>query len=116
MKAQRVEMFVVAMEAPNDTAGLKALADKGLVKPESLVALVGKTDGSGFHDDWGRVFADVALRGWTAAFLKIPVEEVAKRVTFVLSGGCPGVITPHVVAVTRSWEEVPGGAEASKGE
>jgi cyanuric acid amidohydrolase len=109
-------MFVVPMDAPNDTSGLQGLVDKGLVKPESLVALVGKTDGSGFHDDWGRVFADVALRGWTAAFLKIPVEEVAKRVTFVLSGGCPGVITPHVVAVTRSWEEVPGGAEASKGE
>jgi cyanuric acid amidohydrolase len=95
-------MFVVPMDAPNDTSGLQALADKGLVKPESLVALVGKTDGSGFHDDWGRVFADVALRGWTAAFLKIPVDQVAKRVTFVLSGGCPGVITPHIVAVTRS--------------
>ena len=115
MKAQRVEMFVVPMDAPNDTAGLQALADKGLVKPESLVALCGKTDGTGFHDDWGRVLADVALRGWTAAFLKIPVEQVAKRVTFVLSGGCPGVITPHVVAVTRSWEEVPDSAAASKG-
>ena len=116
MKAQRVEMFVIPMDAPNDTSGLQALADKGLVKPESLVALVGKTDGTGFHDDWGRVLADVGLRGWTAAFLKIPVDQVAKRVTFVLSGGCPGVITPHVVAVTRSWEDVPDGAQASKGE
>jgi cyanuric acid amidohydrolase len=110
MKAQRVEMFVVPMDAPNDTAGLQALADKGLVKPDSLVALCGKTDGTGFHDDWGRVLADVALRGWTAAFLKIPFDQVAKRVSFVLSGGCPGVITPHVVAVTRSWEEVTAGA------
>jgi hypothetical protein len=26
--------------------------------------------------------------------------------TFVLSGRCPGVITPHITAVPREWEEV----------
>jgi hypothetical protein len=26
--------------------------------------------------------------------------------TFVLSRRCPGVITPHIPAVTREWEEV----------
>ncbi len=124
MNAQRVEMFVVPMDAPNDTTGLQALAEDGRIAPETLVAIVGKTDGTGFHDDWGRVFADVALRGWTAGFLGIPVEGVAERVTFVLSGGCPGVITPHVVAVTRAWDEVPdapgegagggGGGDADK--
>ena len=115
MKVQRVEMFVVPMDAPNDVSRLQALADDGRVTPESLVAIVGKTDGTGFHDDWGRVFADVALRGWTAGFLGIGVEDVASRVTFVLSGGCPGVITPHVVAVTRSWEEAdPAAGEADE--
>ena len=49
----------------------------------------------------------VALREWTAKFLGIPVGEVAKHVIFVLSGGCPGVITPHIAAVTREWVEVP---------
>ena len=47
---------------------------------------MGKTEGTGAHDDWGRVWADVALREWTAKFLGIPVEEVAKQVIFVLSG------------------------------
>lgn len=106
MKVQRVEMFVCPMAAPNDTSRLQALADSGAVKPGSLVALAGKTEGTGFHDDWGRVLADLALREWTARFLGIPVAKVAERVTFVLSGGCPGVITPHVTAVTREWEEV----------
>jgi len=110
MKVQRVEMFVMPMDTPDDTTGLQKLADKGLIKPDSLVALCGKTDGSGFHDDWGRVLADSALRGWTAKFLNIPFDQVAKRVIFVLSGGCPGVITPHIVAVTRSWEEAPAAA------
>ena len=109
MKAQRVEMFVCPMATPSDTSGLQELADAGKIKPDTLVALAGKTEGTGQHDDWGRVWADVALREWTARFLGIPVDEVAKQVIFVLSGGCPGVITPHIAAVTREWIEIPDG-------
>src|SRR5947199_3500227 len=109
MKAQRVELLVCPMATPADTEGLQKLADLGKIKPETLVALVGKTEGTGAHDDWGRVWADVALREWTAKFLGIQVEDVAKQVIFVLSGGCPGVITPHIAAVTREWIEAPEG-------
>jgi len=107
MKAQRVEMFVCPSATPADTSELQKLADSGKLKPDTLVALVGKTEGTGAHDDWGRVWADVALRDWTARFLGVPVDEVAKHVIFVLSGGCPGVITPHIAAVTREWVDVP---------
>jgi cyanuric acid amidohydrolase len=100
-------MFVCPSATPADTTGLQALADAGKIKPDTLVALVGKTEGTGAHDDWGRVWADVALRQWTAGFLGIPVDDVAKHVIFVLSGGCPGVITPHIAAVTREWVEIP---------
>ena len=106
MKAQRVEMFVCPSATPADTSGLQKLADAGKIKPDTLVALVGKTEGTGFHDDWGRMWADVALRDWTGKFLRIPADEVAKHVIFVLSGGCPGVITPHIAAITREWVEV----------
>jgi cyanuric acid amidohydrolase len=108
-------MFVTPMATPADTSGLQKLADSGKIKPDTLVALVGKTEGTGFHDDWGRVWADVALRDWTGKFLGIPADEVAKHVIFVLSGGCPGVITPHIAAVTREWVEVPD-KEAAHGE
>ena len=103
MKAQRVDMFVCPMASPSDISGLQTLADTGQIRPDTLVALVGKTEGTGAHDDWGRVWADVALREWTAKFCGIPVGDVAKQVIFVLSGGCPGVITPHIAAVTREW-------------
>src|SRR5437899_6097940 len=109
MKAQRVDMFVCPSATPSDTSGLQALADAGKIKPDTLVALVGKTEGTGAHDDWGRVWADVALREWTGKFLGVPADEVAKHVIFVLSGGCPGVITPHIAAVTREWVEMPEG-------
>src|SRR5438309_11935600 len=106
MKAQRVEMFVCPSATPADTSGLQKLADAGKIKPDTLVALVGKTEGTGAHDDWGRIWADAALREWTAKFLGVSKDEVAKHVIFVLSGGCPGVITPHIAAVTREWVEV----------
>src|ERR1700693_4966834 len=107
MKAQKVEMFVVPMAARSDTSGLQQLADSGKIKPDTLVAIAGKTEGTGQHDDWGRVWADVALRQWTARFVGIPVDDVAKQVIFVLSGGCPGVITPHIAVVTRELVEGP---------
>jgi cyanuric acid amidohydrolase len=107
MKAQRVDLFVCPTASPSDSSGLRELAAAGKIRPDTLVALVGKTEGTGSHDDWGRVWADVALREWTAGFLGIPVADVAKRVVFVLSGGCPGVITPHIAAITREWIEVP---------
>jgi cyanuric acid amidohydrolase len=106
MKAQRVEMFVCPSATPADTSGLQKLADAGKIKPDTLVALVGKTEGTGAHDDWGRIWADAALREWTAKFLGVSKDEVAKHVIFVLSGGCPGVITPHIAAITREWVEV----------
>jgi len=90
MKAQKVELFVCPMATPADTTGLQQLADSGKIKPDTLVALVGKTEGTGAHDDWGRVWADVVLREWTGKVLGIPATEVAKQVIFVLSGGCPG--------------------------
>jgi len=76
MKAQRADMFVCPMASPSDTSGLQRLADERKIKPDTLVALAGKTEGTGAHDDWGRVWADVALREWTAEFLGIPVGEV----------------------------------------
>src|SRR5436309_14907847 len=95
------------MMTPNDTSRLQALAGEGKIKPDTLVALAGKTEGTGFHDDWGRVLADSALRRWTADLLGVGIHEVASRVTFVLSGGCPGVITPHITAVTRERIDAP---------
>src|SRR5947209_19190932 len=105
MKVHSVDMFVCPSATPADTSGLQALAESDRVTRDNLVAIDGKTEGTGAHDDWGRVWADVALREWTAKLLGVPANEVAKLVIFVLFGDYPGRITPHVAAVTRDWVE-----------
>jgi cyanuric acid amidohydrolase len=95
-------MFVCPMRAPDDVAGLERLLDTR-VAPEHVVALVGKTEGTGLHNDWGRAVADHALRAALAERLGLTPEAVARRVVVVLSGGTPGVLTPHVTVITREW-------------
>ena len=101
---QRVEMFVCPMATPSDTSEVAALFEQG-VKGESVVALIGKSEGTGLHDDFGRELADLSLREAVGASMRVPRDEVADRVAIVLSGGSFGVVTPHVTVVTRELVE-----------
>lgn len=105
MNVQRVQMFVCPMRTPMDTSGLDGLIASARVRPETIVALVGKTDGTGLHDDYGRALADLRLRESVAGPLGITRDAVADRIAIILSGGCFGVTTPHVTVITREWVE-----------
>ena len=109
MRVQRADMRVCSMARPSDTSELEALLDGGAVRADSVVALVGKTEGTGLHDDSGRELADLKLREALASRLGIHRDDVGSRVSIVLSGGCYGVISPHVTAITREWVEVDAG-------
>jgi cyanuric acid amidohydrolase len=110
MKVQRADMHVCSMAGPADTTALEALLDGGTVKAETVVAVVGKTEGTGLHDDSGRALADLSLRAALARRLGIHRDDVPARVSSILSGGCYGVISPHVTIVTREWVEADPGA------
>ena len=110
---QRVEMFVCPMATPSDTSEITALFEQG-VKGDNVVALIGKSEGTGLHDDFGRELADLALREAVGAAMGVSREEVADRVAIVLSGGSFGVVTPHVTVVTRELAEDSAGGDAAK--
>jgi cyanuric acid amidohydrolase len=105
-------MIVCPMRSPSDMSGIEELIGKGLVDPASVVAVVGKTEGSGLHDDAGRELAHRCLRELLARHLGIEPAAVDERVTMILSGGCFGVIAPHVTLVLVDWVE----SEAGVGE
>ncbi len=96
-------MTVCPMRAPNDTAAVAALFAEGRVDPASVVAVIAKSEGSGLHNDYGRLLAELSLQAALARARGTSVEEVAETVTFIVSGGTPGVLSPHATVVTQEW-------------
>ena len=97
----RAALTVVPMLAPNDVGAFSELFSSGQLDPHAVVALIAKSEGSGLHNDHGRVFADFSLRTALAVARGCPVTDIADSVTIAVSGGTPGVISPHVTVITQ---------------
>jgi cyanuric acid amidohydrolase len=97
---QIVEVDVITMKRPDDASGLEELFRNGR-EPSDVVAIVGKTDGTGLGKDPAREATDLAVKRVLSARLGIPVDAVHDRVCIVLSGGSPGLITPHIAVFSR---------------
>ena len=97
------ELFVVPMKTPADTAALERLLGEGGVDPHSVVAVVGKSEGSGLPNDYGRMFADLQVRQVLADARGTTAEAIAEEVTIAMSGGAPGTVAPHATVLTQRW-------------
>lgn len=101
----------VAMAAPSDVSELERLIGDGAVDPAAIVALIGKTEGNGGANDFTRGFATLSYQLMLARHLGCTPEEVGRRIAFVWSGGCEGVLSPHATVFTRE----PGTPSAGAG-
>ena len=99
----RVVMTVVPMLTPNDVTGVVAAFRDGRVDPQAIIAVIGKSEGQGLHNDYGRLFAEISLKNAIAVARGTSIDQVGDTVTFVVSGGTPGVISPHATLVTQEW-------------
>lgn len=97
----KIGVHKIAMAAPNDVSGLKALIDAGAVDPASIVAVIGKTEGNGGANDFTRGFATLSFQLLLAPLLGTTPDEVGVRIAFVWSGGTEGVLSPHATIFTR---------------
>lgn len=98
---QRVDVHRVPCAGPADLSGVQALVDTGVLRPEDIVAVMGKTEGNGCVNDFTREYASTAWCAWLAARLGIGPDEAAQRVALVMSGGTEGVLAPHFTVFTR---------------
>ncbi len=98
MRAQAIR---IPMAGPDDVSGLKALFDRGEVRPEEVVAVLAKTEGNGCVNDFTRGYTTFAFQVLLAEVLGISRAEVAQRVAFVMSGGTEGVLSPHATIFAR---------------
>ena len=105
---QSVEAFKVGMAHPRDVSGIAALADTHALDLRDVVAVIGKTEGTGEADDPNRAAAERALVALIAARTGLGVSAVTERIPVVLSGGCAGVLSPHLTIFTR--RRLPGAA------
>jgi cyanuric acid amidohydrolase len=99
---RRARVLRLATAGPHDTAPLEAAIAKGEIDPDTIVAIVGKTEGNGCVNDFTRGYATLAL--------KLLLGE--RKVAVVMSGGTEGGLSPHILAFGR--EEVDAAASAKR--
>lgn len=110
----KVGVHRLSMANPADVSGLRRLIDDGVVDPATIVASIGKTEGNGGANDFTRALATTSASNLLSGYLGVPPEEVTERIAFVWSGGCEGVLSPHMTVFTRT--EDGSGANGSNGD
>jgi cyanuric acid amidohydrolase len=91
------------MSSPSDVSGVAASIESGDIKPENIVAIVAKTEGNGLVNDFSRGFAELSLKVLLSERMGISRDAVADRISMVMSGGCPGLMSPHFTIFTSEW-------------
>ncbi|HTT88264.1 MAG TPA: ring-opening amidohydrolase [Acidimicrobiales bacterium] len=96
-----VDVHKLAMADPADVSGLERLLEEGRIAPADIVATIGKTEGNGGANDFTRALATRAVADLLAYHLRTSRDEILARVALVWSGGCEGVLSPHMTVFAR---------------
>lgn len=91
------------LNRPDDVSGLKAAFASGALKPDEIVAVIGKSEGNGGVNDFSRILADLSFKKALLEAGSRTEAEIA-AIPMVWSGGCDGVIAPHVNVFARNGE------------
>ena len=105
--ARRTRLLRLPTTGPGDTSALAAAIDAGEVDPNTIVAIVGKTEGNGCVNDFTRGYATLALKMLLAVTLGRALSEIEKRVAIVMSGGTEGGLSPHLLVFCREAAAAP---------
>lgn len=98
--SMRASVYRIPADGPADVSGVEALFEAGL-KPENVVAILGKTEGNGCVNDFTRGYA-------TASFETLFRRHGVKDVSLVMSGGTEGALSPHWIVFARETTDRPG--------
>jgi cyanuric acid amidohydrolase len=101
----KCSVIKVPAASPHDMSGLKASIVAGSIDPAQVVAVLGKTEGNGCVNDFTRGYAVMALKQFFAPYL----GDNQAAVSYIMSGGTEGILSPHFTIMSRS-----GSAEAGE--
>ncbi|WP_274650570.1 ring-opening amidohydrolase [Paenibacillus humicola] len=102
----KCSVIKIATGSPSDVEGVRACVEDGTLLPGEVIAVIGKTEGNGCVNDFTRGYAVRCLSDFFA-----PLAEEASRISYVMSGGTEGVLSPHLTIVSRSGR--PGGTKGA---
>ncbi len=97
----KVDVFRIEMSSPDDVRELEKLMDNKTVKPEEIIAVLGKTEGNGCVNDFTRALSTVSFRELIAERTGWDKKKVSQKVAFVMSGGTEGVMSPHATIFVK---------------
>ncbi len=89
----QASVWRVPASGPADVSGVEALFAAGL-RPETVVAILGKTEGNGCVNDFTRGYATASFE---ALFARLGVAAPC----LVMSGGTEGALSPHWTVFAR---------------
>ena len=92
---KRSDVFRLSMAHPGDLSELERLIIDGVIKPQNVAAIIGKTEGNGGVNDFTRGYFTQTLMALLSRHLAKPAEQLIKEIPCVLSGGTEGVMSPH---------------------
>jgi cyanuric acid amidohydrolase len=102
MRTRSVDVIQIPTRGPGDVSGLMDLIEAGKIKPASILAILGKTEGNGGVNDFTREYAVSALSVALAPYVALPPHDVEQKIAFVMSGGTEGVLSPHITVFART--------------
>ncbi len=111
----QIKAYKLRTKSPSDISGLVDLFDRGLVKPEEVICIIGKTEGNGGRNDFTRDLAMQVFEDLFSDRMNISRKEVTEKVIFSLSGGCEGVVSPHIVVFALCEDDKQNQKKASTG-
>jgi cyanuric acid amidohydrolase len=97
----------IPADGPDDASGLVRLAGSGALRPDRVIAILGKTEGNGCVNDFTRGFANATLKAALAQLSGRDPAAVERDTLFVMSGGTEGGLSPHFLVFEVLDDAVP---------
>lgn len=106
-----INVYRLPMNGPEDIRKLDKLVDSGIINPEEVIAIMGKTEGNGCVNDFTRGYTTEVFSNYLSKKLNKTQEEIKNTVAFIMSGGTEGVMSPHATIFTQRMTEAKKGLE-----
>lgn len=92
------EIHLLQIKSPSDTDSLQKSFKSGEIIPNDIVAILGKTEGNGCVNDFTRGYMIDSLKNLIGKYVD---DSKLKSISFIMSGGTEGILTPHLTVITK---------------